>query len=470
VLVLATLFAAPPARSDEPQPDSSASGSPKPGAPRLKRLVFHVEAVGIDVPSVRARLRDSIPQNVIVVDADEFRAAMRAAGQTDPVGKSYPTPSERPALFARLRRAMRETPADGLVILLMYDTPKLRVARVLVLFESEDEPVLDQLLTLDPAKAKTDAAVIRASLGPVLEQFAEPEPAPSEAAAPAAEPLPIFSPSEGPPPKPPPPAVRSIFAGLLFRLFPGLSTYNLTVLRVGVPIGKTLMILPAVGGVYRPRPQDDFGYVAGGAFRALPKPGWFVDVGAIWAEVPKILRFVQPTLTGGATFGKNEAEQPLARVTLQANFVRALYPHPPSPPDNEINMLSVGVTGELRPTSHLWISPNAAVNFYDRDLSAATGGFAPLTLAQAAYPWDSMYGGFIGWDTGRFLPMLGARVLSYSGNIGHGVAVAPGVRYSDGPDFFDLRVALFFNDTKGRLSNPLLDLHPIVGLDVGLTF
>src|SRR5689334_22318898 len=68
-------------------------------APSSRRLVLYTEVTGRDTGNIRARLRQPIPTDVILVDVDEFRAALTVAGQSGSVGDSYGSPLERPALL-----------------------------------------------------------------------------------------------------------------------------------------------------------------------------------------------------------------------------------------------------------------------------------------------------------------------------------------------------------------------------------
>jgi hypothetical protein len=172
-----------------------------------KRMIFYVEGVKVDVPAARARLKDSIPDNIIALDAVEFQAAMTANGQTGPLGQSIADAKERPALFTRMRQASTDLHADGVVLVLMHETANLRLARIIVLYGNEEAPSFDELVTLDPSKAK-DAAKIKAILRPELERFVaasepvipEPRPVAPEPVVPPA--VPPGGAAKGPPGEP----------------------------------------------------------------------------------------------------------------------------------------------------------------------------------------------------------------------------------------------------------------------------
>jgi hypothetical protein len=168
------------------------------GNANQRRFVVYVEATGTDVANVRGRLNSSIPANVTSLDPTGFQTALRSGGATESIGASYGNAAERPRMLARIRLATEAIGADVAVIALSFEAAKTRVMRILVVRPEAESPDLDQVVTLDAAKAGTDASKVEGVLRQILENLAvhpeadiaEPMPAPVTSPAVAQNPQP----------------------------------------------------------------------------------------------------------------------------------------------------------------------------------------------------------------------------------------------------------------------------------------
>src|SRR5262245_45310022 len=107
-------------------------GGPAFAQPRdPKRLVFYAEGTAMDVASVRARLREAVPDAVVAVDAVDFRSLMIQKGLKPPAKVHLGSAKERTVLFEQMRSSARDMHADGVVYVLLNNTPKRRVVRLI---------------------------------------------------------------------------------------------------------------------------------------------------------------------------------------------------------------------------------------------------------------------------------------------------------------------------------------------------
>lgn len=451
-----------------------------------KRLVFYVEAVGIDVGVVRARLRDSIPERVIPVDAVDFRAAMTVKGQKGPLRLALATPKERAVLFDRMREVAREMHADGVVFVHVNDAPRKRQAKVVVLYTQEDALALDQVVVLEPATAKSDPIKIKGVLGPVLERFATtppsappapvpeppatPEPArpapPDVVEAPVAPSAPAPAPAPGAPASSRPP----ISGAVSLELFPAGVAPNYVNARVVLPLSRAVALVGHAGAGYLPLPADDAAQILGGGFRFTLRPGFTIEPSGFYARFPKYVVWYQAALRINAAFGETPNRLPVVRLTLAPSVTRWLWKPDLGAPGAELIEGYAQLELQLRPVQALTIAPLAGYFLYDRSLVGSKPAIGAVTLSLAPYPIQAFFGAAIGYDLGRWTPYLGARYFIYAADIGSGALVGPGLRLATGPDFVDARLGVFVSNTKGPISNRVLETVPMVAVDMGWAF
>jgi hypothetical protein len=445
-----------------------------------RRMVFWVEASGTEVGVVRVRLREAIPDSVLPLDGVDFRATMTQRGQRGPLRANLGTAKERTALFERIRASARDLRAEGVVYVSLKEVRRRRLLRVIVLWANEEAPALDQVVALERAAANTDGAKMKAVLAPVFERLAppaEPSPPPPVSAAPPSiveTPIespapPISRPVDAPPAGPPPP-IRDrprVSGGVTFDFFPAGFAPNYANAKVAIPFSKSFAIVPRLGGGYIPEPADDYGPIFGGGIRITPGT-WTIEPNGYYASFPKFVNWYQAGLRIGTAFGP--ADVPTLKLTLAASATRWVWRRGLGAPGSELIEGFGELEAEARPRQRLFLAAQGGYFVYDRSLAQSKAAINAVAFALAPYPLLTFFGGTIGYDTGRWMPYLGARYFVYSADIGTGVLVGPGLRMTSGADFVDARVGFIASSTSGPLSNSVLDAFPVVHLDSGFTF
>jgi hypothetical protein len=419
---------------------------------------------------------------VLPLDGVDFRAAMTQKGQRGPLRQNLGTAKERTALFERMRASARDVRAEGVVFVSLAEVPKRRLLRVIVLWANEDAPALDQVVVLERAAANTDAEKMKAVLAPILDRAAPAaEPSPPSAPAPApATASTVDTPAPADPPPPPPRAIDApppppnrvperphVNGAVMLDFFPAGFAPNYASAKVAIPLSRSLAIVPRLGGGYIPEPADDYGPIIGGGIRITPG-AWTIEPSGYYASFPKFVSWYQGALRLGAAAGP--AEAPTFKLTLDGSVTRWLWGRGLGAPGSELIEGFAELEAQVRVQRKLLLAGTGGYFFYDRSLAQSKAAINAVTFALAPYPLLTFFGGTIGYDTGRWMPYLGARYLIYSADIGTGVLVGPGLRMASGTDFVDVRLGFIASNTSGPLANSVLDAFPVVHIESGFTF
>jgi hypothetical protein len=441
-----------------------------------KRIALYLEVTGADATAARARLREALPQDVVLVDTDEFRAALAAAGQTAPVGQAYGVASRRPAVLHRVHAAAVDTHADGVVVVLMYDTPKLRITRVIALLGDTESPSVDEVVKLGPAKANTDAARVRTVLTPSLEPFLQPPPVSADptwagATLPPAPKPPTSdhvdpaapSAAEGPPPR--------NLAEVEVRVWPQAGAPNFAQARVTIGLSSVVSLVPLVGVGIVPHPLDDQAYIVGGAVRfALGK--WTIEPGGVTWRFPKVVESCRGQVAIATKLGERGAQRAAwvsPRLAVAAN--RLLWTQHFGPPGSELWAGYTQLDVDVRPTERLLLTPSGGAFVYDRSLSKSTSHVAAVAYMLAPYPVQAWGGLKVGYALGAWMPYVAGAAWLYAADVGTGVSVTPfGLRRASGASYVDASVGVFLTDSNGPLAAFTLDVLPAFNVDVGWAF
>lgn len=446
-----------------------------------KRIVVYVEVTSGDPAVVRSRLRDSIPASVLPADALDYRAAL---APKKALKASLSTPKERAALFLRMRDAAREIHADGVLAVLMTEAAKRRSARVIFLATTEEKPVLDEVVALEAATAKSDAARLKSVVGPALQRFA----ASSEVAAPPAIETPAAEPPAAPPPAPVPPSPAEvtppesreappreapapsrppITASVALDLFPAGVVPSFATAKVALPLSSGVALVPRLGVGYLPVPADDVGTVFGGAVRFTFGRNFTIEPSGLYARFAKFVLWYQGSLRIAMAFGGAPNRPRTVSLAVTPSVSRWLWRTELGAPGAEVIEGYGELEAQIRPAGGLRLSPIAGYFVYDRSLVGSKPAINAVALNLAPYPIQGFFGASVGYELGHWTPYATARQFFYSAGIGSGTFVGPGLRFAYGPDFVDARVGLFINATRGPLSLPVLDSVPAVNLEMG---
>jgi len=444
-----------------------------------RRVVFFVEGTGNDSPALRLRLREAIPEHVVPADALDFRAAMYQHGQRAPVRQSLGSAKERNALFERMRTSARDIGAEGVVYVSVSETPRRRLLRVIVLWAKDDAPALDQVVTLDPAVAKSDGLKMKNVLGPVFERVAPPPPpppAPPDPVPPKVEPvapapaLAARPPADAPATPGKAPADRpTVTAGLSLDFFPAGFAPSYAQAKVAIALAKTVALVPELGGGYIPAPADDMAVILGGAIRLTPGATWTFEPSVQYGTFPKFVVWYQGALRAHAVFGPAEAP-PTLKLGFRASVTRWLWSRGFGAPGAELTEVFATLDAQVRATRRLVVAPNVGAFVYDRSLVGSRAAVNVVTFALAPYPVLGFLGADIGFDTGRWMPYFGGRYFAYSADVGSGVLLGPGLRLTSGRDFVDARMGYTLSRASGPLALDALNGFPMVHVDAGVSF
>lgn len=119
------------------------------------RMVIYTE--GGRSADVRKHFEAALPDNVDVVDSEDFRKALLKQGQKQPLGLTVSLPSKRQAILKRVGKAVAELDAE---IALIGYVSKSRTGGqqvlVLVVERDKDEPTIDQTVKLDKSATQAD--------------------------------------------------------------------------------------------------------------------------------------------------------------------------------------------------------------------------------------------------------------------------------------------------------------------------
>ena len=149
-------------------------------------IAVHVE--GAKAATHEKRLLNAIPEGIEVIDAADWKKAMRRAGVPGRLGQAITSRSMRRELLKVTRRALDKAGVDAVIMARIY-TGRGGAKLHLLVIETEGEPSVDEAIALKSGMSKAEEiGAIEALLGPALEHFAPPPPPEPE---PEPEPEPV---------------------------------------------------------------------------------------------------------------------------------------------------------------------------------------------------------------------------------------------------------------------------------------
>ncbi|AUX22138.1 hypothetical protein SOCEGT47_026390 [Sorangium cellulosum] len=143
-----------------------------------KSIAVHIE--GPNAGAIREDILSFMPETLEVVSPEEFRKALRGAGQKKPVGNALVMKNQRKKVVERIRKAAKAAKVEG-VIFGVSRTNKRKKKEVHIIYvdQNDGDLAVNEAVPLTGSREERKQA-LDALLGPTLAQVAPPPPEPEE--------------------------------------------------------------------------------------------------------------------------------------------------------------------------------------------------------------------------------------------------------------------------------------------------
>lgn len=188
-------------------------------------------------------LSAALPKTWSVSNAASFNAAMRALGQTTPVGKALKS-GRRDALIERARKAAVADNDEAVLLVSVERQRKARLVTIVLVDPAHDTPTLDTTVTLPASPSASDAQKLMAAIAGPLDSIPATKPTPKATTPETPQLQEVLAPA------PPPPADEA-------ERTSGDPTRAIADLSVGVLLGsRHFSYKDAIGRNLRPYDVD----------------------------------------------------------------------------------------------------------------------------------------------------------------------------------------------------------------------
>lgn len=143
-----------------------------------KSIAVYIE--GPNAGAIREDILSFVPETLEVVSVEEFRKALRKAGQTKPVGDALVMKNQRKRVVGRIREAAKAAKVEGVIFgVSRTNKKKKKEVHIIYVDPNTDDLAVNEAVPLTGSREERKQA-LDALLGPTLAQVAPPPPEPEE--------------------------------------------------------------------------------------------------------------------------------------------------------------------------------------------------------------------------------------------------------------------------------------------------